>query len=69
MEEESRKAKDEYTECLAERMHFKEYVHERKESLAITQTNIMKSLKNDDRSIEKMCTMVSEAEKTKIGIV
>jgi hypothetical protein len=40
MEEDARKRKEDHTECLAERMHFKEYVHERKESLANTQTNI-----------------------------
>lgn len=36
MEEESKRQKEEFTECLAERMQVKEYVHERKESLLVT---------------------------------
>ena len=69
MEEESRKLKEEIIECEAEKMQVKEYVHERKESLLVTQTDIQKCLNNDEKSIEKMESMVQHAQRSKLSII
>jgi hypothetical protein len=50
-------------------MQIKEFVHERKESLLVAKAHIKDSLKNDERSIEKMQQMVLKANKAKENLV
>jgi hemerythrin superfamily protein len=69
VEQETKKWKDEIVECEAEKLLVKEYVHDRKESLQVTQMDIQKCLKNDEKSIEKMESMVMEAQRSKLNIL